>query len=165
MVTVTATLDGAARAAATDVALAATGGTAVAVTDFAAVTGVTVTIPAQQLTGTATFRFSPVNDNLDEGLSETVILGGTVAGLTVRPATLTIADDDGKGIELSRGPGDADRGRQRDLYGSAGDAADGSGDGAGDGVGRPGRDGGAGIAQLRADDLGDGADGDGARGA
>ncbi len=104
MVTVTATLDGAARAAATDVALAATGGTAVAVTDFAAVTGVTVTIPAQQLTGTATFRFSPVNDNLDEGLSETVILGGTVAGLTVRPATLTIADDDGKGIELSGGP-------------------------------------------------------------
>ena len=103
-VTVTATLDGAARAAATDVALAVTGGTAVAVTDFAAVTGVTVTIPAQQLTGTATFRFAPVDDDIDEGLSETVILGGSVAGLRVRPATLTIADDDGKGIELSAGP-------------------------------------------------------------
>ena len=103
-VTVTAALDGAARAAATEVALAVTGGTAVAVTDFAAVTGVTVTIPAQQLTGTATFRFAPVNDNLDEGLSETVVLGGAATGLTVRPATLTIADDDGKGIELSGGP-------------------------------------------------------------
>ena len=103
-VTVTAALDGAARAAATEVALAVTGGTAVAVTDFAAVSGVTVTIPAQQLAGTATFRFAPVNDNLDEGLSETVVFGGSVTGLTVRTATLTIADDDGKGIELSGGP-------------------------------------------------------------
>ena len=39
-----------------------------------------------------------------------MILGGTVPGLTVRTATLTIADDDGKGIELPDGPLTLDEG-------------------------------------------------------
>ena len=103
-VTVTATLDGAARAADTVIALAATGGTATAVTDFAALTGAAVTIPANATRGSGTFTFSPVDDSVDEGLSETVVLGGTTAGLTVRTATLTIADDDGRGIVLSPRP-------------------------------------------------------------
>ena len=103
-VTVTATLDGAARAADTVIALAATGGTATAVTDFAALTGAAVTIPANATRGSGTFTFSPVDDSVDEGLSETVVLGGTTAGLTVRTATLTIADDDGRGITLSPRP-------------------------------------------------------------
>ena len=103
-VTVTAALDGAARAVATEVALGVTGGTATAETDFAALGNVTVTIPAGQTEGTRTFSFSPVDDDLDEGLSETVVLGGTVPGLSVRTATLTLVDDDGKGIELSQGP-------------------------------------------------------------
>ena len=102
-VTVTAVLDGAARSTDTDVAVQATGGTATAVTDFADI-GVTVRIPAGETTATQTFSFSPVDDSIDEGLSETVILGGTVQGLSVRTATLTIADNDGKGIELSQGP-------------------------------------------------------------
>ncbi len=88
----------------TDVAVQATGGTALAVTDFADIGTVTVTIPAGDPEGTQTFSFSPVDDSIDEGLSETVILGGTVQGLSVRTATLTIADNDGKGIELSQGP-------------------------------------------------------------
>ena len=103
-VTVTAVLDGAARSTDTDVAVQATGGTALAVTDFADIGTVTVTIPAGDPEGTQTFSFSPVDDSIDEGLSETVILGGTVQGLSVRTATLTIADNDGKGIELSQGP-------------------------------------------------------------
>ena len=104
MLTVTAMLDGAARSASTAIALEATGGTATSGTDFAALTGVVVTIPANETEGSVSFDFTPVDDSVDEGLSETVILGGTVEGLTVRTATLTIADDDGRGIELPQGP-------------------------------------------------------------
>ena len=104
-VRVTAVLDGAARAAATDVAVTVTGGSAVSGTDFSALGPITVTIPANATEASQTFTFAPVDDAVDEGLSETVILGGTApSGLTVRTATLTIADDDGKGIELSPGP-------------------------------------------------------------
>ena len=102
--TVTATLDGAARASATEIALAVTGGTATSGEDFQALTGLSVTIPANETEGSATVTFLPVDDALDEGLSETVVLGGTVDGLTVRTATLTLADDDGRGIELPAGP-------------------------------------------------------------
>ena len=102
--TVTATLDGAARASATEIALAVTGGTATSGEDFQALTGLSVTIPANETEGSATVTFTPMDDALDEGLSETVVLGGTVDGLTVRTATLTLADDDGRGIELPAGP-------------------------------------------------------------
>ena len=85
-------------------AVQATGGTAQAGTDFNDFGTVTVTIPAGLTSATQTFSFSPVDDNLDEGLSETAIFGGTVQGLSVRTATLTIADNDGRGIELSQGP-------------------------------------------------------------
>ena len=86
------------------VALEATGGTATSGEDFQALTGLSVTIPANETQGSATVTFSPVDDDLDEGLSETVVLGGTADGLTVRTATLTIVDDDGRGIELPAGP-------------------------------------------------------------
>ena len=102
-ITVTAALDGAARSAETAVAVQATGGTAQAGTDFTALGTVTVAIPAGETSGTQTFSFSPVDDSIDEGLSETVVLGGTFQGLTVRTATLTLADDDGRGIELPTG--------------------------------------------------------------
>ena len=103
-VTVTAALNGAARSTDTAVEVQATGGTAQAGTDFNDFGTVTVTIPAGLTSATQTFSFSPVDDNLDEGLSETAIFGGTVQGLSVRTATLTIADNDGRGIELSQGP-------------------------------------------------------------
>ena len=102
-VTVTAVLDGAARSTVTDVAVQAAGGTATAGTDFTEFGTVTVSIPVGLTEGTQTFSFSPVDDSVDEGLSETVVLGGTVQGLTVRTATLTIADNDGRGIELPEG--------------------------------------------------------------
>ena len=113
-VTVTATLDGAARATATVVALAATGGTAASGADFQALTGLTVTIPANETQGSATVSFTPVDDSLDEGSGETVTVGGSTEGLTVRAAELTIVDDDERGIEVSGGPltltEEADRG-------------------------------------------------------
>ena len=100
--TVTATLDGAARASATEIALAVTGGTATSGEDFQALTGLSVTIPANETEGSATVTFTPMDDALDEGLSETVVLGGTVDGLTVRTAELTIVDDDKRGVTVSQ---------------------------------------------------------------
>ena len=104
-VTVTAVLDGAARSTDTDVAVQATGGTARAVTDFADIGTVTVTIPAGETRRDADiFNFSPVDDSIDEGLSETVVLGGTFQGLTVRTATLIHGRQRrAKGIELPTG--------------------------------------------------------------
>ena len=96
-VSVTATLDGAVRASATEVAVTVAPGSARA-SDYAPVTGVTVTIPPQAPSATGSFRFEPVADALDEGDGETVTVRGTATGLRVDPATLTIRDDDTRGL-------------------------------------------------------------------
>ena len=66
-----------------------------------------IAIPAGQTSGTATLRFRPVNDDVDEE-DETVTLLGSelVAGnpedtLPVRSASFTIIDDDTRGITVS----------------------------------------------------------------
>ena len=66
-----------------------------------------IVIPAGQTSGTATLRFRPVNDDVDEE-DETVTLLGSelVAGdpedsLPVRSASFTIIDDDTRGITVS----------------------------------------------------------------
>ena len=53
-------------------------------------------IPAGEETGTGTFSFAPVDDDLDEDDGETVTVAGTAApsGATVNGAVLTIVDDD-----------------------------------------------------------------------
>ena len=102
-VTVTGQLNGATRNLATVVTVSVAADTAQP-EDFTAVTNFPLTIPANQASGTATFRLRPVNDTLDED-DETLAVSGTttVSGFTVDPATLTIVDDDGapSGIELS----------------------------------------------------------------
>ena len=92
-VTVTAGLDAGTRRTATEVTVSRTGGTATSGTDYAAVDAFTVTIPAEQTSGTATFTFTPTDDSAAEGV-ETVILSGSATGLTTGTATLTITDDD-----------------------------------------------------------------------
>ena len=92
-VTVTASLNGSPLPTATTVTVSVTGGTAVSGTDYPPVSAFTVTIPDGQTSGTATLSFDPTGDGLYEG-NETVILTGTVAGLTAGTATLTITDDD-----------------------------------------------------------------------
>ena len=99
-VTVTAALDGAARASATEVQVTVTGNTAQAVTDFAAVQPFTVTIPEGDTSATGSFSFAPVDDSIDEG-DETVSVGGTVTGLQVVPASLLLVDDDDRGVTAS----------------------------------------------------------------
>ena len=102
-VTVTAEVDGAARSTQTNVAVRATGGTAKAGVDFVDIGTVTVSIPAGATRATQSFGFSPIDDDIDEGASETVILSATAQGLTGSTATLTITDDDGRGINVSQG--------------------------------------------------------------
>ena len=92
-VTVTASLNNSPLPTATTVTVTRTGGTATSGTDYTAINAFTVTIPSGQTSGTAQLSFDPSGDGLYEG-NETVILSGTVAGLTAGTATLTITDDD-----------------------------------------------------------------------
>ena len=92
-VAVTASLNNSPLPAATTVTVSRTGGTATSATDYPAISDFTVTIPSGQTSGTATLSFDPTGDNLAEG-DETVILTGSVSGLTSGMATLTITDDD-----------------------------------------------------------------------
>ena len=92
-VTVTASLNNSPLPTATTVTVSRTGGTATSGTDYPPVSDFTVTIPDGQTSGTATLSFDPTGDGLAEG-DETVILTGSVAGLTAGAATLTITDDD-----------------------------------------------------------------------
>ena len=99
-VTLTATLDGAARASATLVNVTVTGGTAEETTDFAADTDFTVTIPQGSISATGTFMFTPVDDGIDEG-NETVNVGATATGLAVQGTRMLIIDDDSRGVTVS----------------------------------------------------------------
>ena len=95
-VTVTATLDGDARTADTEVTVSVAGGTAVVGDDFGQVSDVTLTISSGSTDGTATFELIPIDDDTDEP-NETVVVTGSVSGLTVLPAggvQVTIVDND-----------------------------------------------------------------------
>ena len=98
-ITVTGTLNGAPGTSDTAVTVSVSGGTASA-GDFAAVQDFTLTIAAGQASGTARFTLTPVDDAIDEG-DETVRVAGTAQGLEVTPATVTIEDDDARGIAVS----------------------------------------------------------------
>ena len=76
--------------------MSVSGGTAESGTDYASVPAVTVTIPANQLSGTADFTLTPTQDETAEG-PETLQVGGRVTTGTTLPvtaATLTLTDDD-----------------------------------------------------------------------
>ena len=93
-VSVTATLDGAASPDATAVTVSVASGTAISGTDFTAVSNFTITIPPGDTNASEPFTLRPIDDTVDEP-NETLNVTGTAGGgLTVQPATLTIADDD-----------------------------------------------------------------------
>ncbi|MYF94987.1 MAG: hypothetical protein F4210_05680, partial [Holophagales bacterium] len=99
-VVVTGTLNAAPLTSAAVVSVSVSAGTA-STSDFGSVSGFTLTIDAGETEGTATFTLTPVDDAVDEN-NETVSVGGTVQGLPVTAATLTIADDDTRGVQVSR---------------------------------------------------------------
>ena len=97
-VQVTAALDGAARSTDTTVAMTVASGTAIATTDFAAVSDFTVTIAAGRRSGNATFALTPLDDEIDEP-DETVLVTGSLStpGLALEPEgglTVTIEDNE-----------------------------------------------------------------------
>ncbi len=94
-VRVTGTLDGGSRPTATVVAVTVGSGgdSAAEGTDYQDVGDLELTIPANRTDGTVTFTLRPANDRTAEG-TETMSVRGDVAGLTVTPAELAIADDD-----------------------------------------------------------------------
>ena len=97
---VTGMLDGAPRAVVTQVQISVSGDTATAGDDFRAVTGFSLPIAGGNTSATRDFSFTPVDDDVAEG-DETVTVGGMAVLLSLEAATLTILDDDVKGIELS----------------------------------------------------------------
>ena len=92
-ISVTATLDGAPRTTATQLTVSRTGGTATSGTDYQTVSDFTLTIPANQASGTVTFTFEPIDDEMEDG-DETVVLTGRAEGLGDGSAMLTITNDD-----------------------------------------------------------------------
>ena len=94
-VTVTATLSGDAMPDATEVTVSvgAPDDAAMEGTDYTAVADVTLTIPAQATSGSATFSLTPTDDNLAEG-DEVLSVSGTTTGPTVTGTTMVITDDD-----------------------------------------------------------------------
>ena len=75
------------------VGVGAGGDSAVSGTDYGAVSGFTVTIPAGRTSGSAPFTLTPTDDTLVEG-NETITVSGTNAALTVNGTSLTLTDDD-----------------------------------------------------------------------
>ena len=96
--TVTATVNGIALTADTAVALTVRALTA-DTTDFAA-SAATLAISSGQTSGTAELTLTPAGDDVDEG-NETVAVEGAVAGLTVTADSVTITDDDTRGVDVS----------------------------------------------------------------
>ncbi|MYF96774.1 MAG: hypothetical protein F4210_14955, partial [Holophagales bacterium] len=98
-VEVTAELDHAPFSTSKTVTVTVTNGTASSA-DFGAVSSFSLTIDAGEISGTATFSFTPADDDIDEN-DETVTVSGTLQGLTVTEAALTITDDDSRGVVVS----------------------------------------------------------------
>ena len=91
-VTVTASLDRAARQAATTVTVAVTGSGQARAVDFQAVPDFAITIPANAASGTGTFTLVPLDDAIAE-LDETLDVSGT-SDLPVTRTDVALADDD-----------------------------------------------------------------------
>ena len=104
-VSVTASLNGAVREAATTVTVSVAGSGNPRAVDFQAVAGFAITIAANAASGTGTFTLTPVDDATVEA-DETLAVSGA-SDLPVTPTTVTLADDDDAStrILLSAVPG------------------------------------------------------------
>ena len=91
-ITVTATLDGDSTLTSDTTVTISLGGTAGS-SDYGASALATVTIPANQPSGSGTLTVTPKTDTVVEG-DETIVVSGSVTGFTVSDATITLEDDD-----------------------------------------------------------------------
>ena len=106
-ITVTAEMNADATTVATEVSVVVTGDTASEGSDFIAVPEFLLTIPARQVSATATFTFTPVDDAVVENVLESVTVAGNevTQSFTVASAgglfALMIRDDDRRGVYIS----------------------------------------------------------------
>ena len=99
-VTVTATAASAIASARSVTVSVGGSGTATSGTDYAAVSDFTITIAANQTSGTGTFTLTPTQDTLVEG-DETIGVDATISNSTVTAATVTIKDDDSAAVTIA----------------------------------------------------------------
>ena len=104
-VTVTAELNNAAFERETELIVQVVGGTATEGTDFTSVGDFTLTIPAGEVSGTASFTLTPVDDGLVEDALETITVSATTLaiGLTVAPpggVTLQLRDSNVREVSI-----------------------------------------------------------------
>ena len=94
-VVVTGSLDAGARTtdSTVTVTVGASGDSATEGSDYAFVSTLAITVPANETTGQTMFTLRPQNDTIAEG-AETITVGGRASGLAVAAATLTLSDDD-----------------------------------------------------------------------
>ena len=103
-ITVTGTLDGVARAGPTTltVRVGAADDAATEGADYAVVSDLSLTIPSGQVSGTATFTLTPLEDRIDEPDEAVSITGmSDIAGFEVTGTTLFINDNDERGLTVS----------------------------------------------------------------
>ena len=103
-ITVTVALDGASTFAADQtisISVGQAGDSAASDTDYTGVAAFDLTLSAAESSGEQAFTLTPTSDDVDED-NETLTVAGTVAGLTISNATLTIEDDDTRGVKVSR---------------------------------------------------------------
>ncbi len=94
VVTVTATVNGTTRYVdAKTVVVSVDDNTAASPADYAAVSGFNITIAAGAASQTGSFTVTPVDDDLDEA-NETIDVTGTLTGITIAGATVTLTDTD-----------------------------------------------------------------------
>ena len=74
--------------------------TATSGTDHTAVTGFSMVLPAGTSSVAQSFNLEPLDDRVDED-SETIQVAGTTIGATISPATITLTDNDTKGVTVT----------------------------------------------------------------
>ena len=101
-ITVTATVNKGAFTEDTEITISVEDSTATAGSDFVAVSGFTLTIPANELSGTAAFTLTPIDDGVIED-PEVLRIIGAATDLTMSPAegvTVQVDDDDERGVAI-----------------------------------------------------------------
>lgn len=99
---ITATRNTADKSAAVNVTLVVqAASTATSGTDYTALSSTTISIAPNAASGSKNVTVSTKEDRLNEGTGETIVLGATVSGFTVKTETITITDDDATSTSIT----------------------------------------------------------------
>ena len=79
-------------------------GTATSGEDHTAVSGFDITLDAGATSATATFDIDPLDDDVDEGSETIEVAGREAGGAAVSAASITLTDDDTRGVAVTGGP-------------------------------------------------------------